>query len=329
MPLESSEKFPLGNLVKKFKGKKILVWGDLVLDRYIFGDVWRISREAPVLILKYTGEEFRLGGAGNAVNNLVKLGAKVYVWGWLGRDREGERIKGLLEDLGVDTRGIWEADRVTIEKTRLMAGGHHRPKQQVIRVDKGEGIEGEEFPEERFLSLWEEIKEEVEAVLVSDYGYGSVDKNFYLKMVRECGKKIFVVDSRFSLSSFPQATVITPNEEEAKMVVGEGSPEEMGKRLLQKLSPQAVILTRGKDGMVVMEKGKPAKYIPIYGSDEVTDVTGAGDTVASVVTLSLASGATFYQAAQIANYAAGMVVMKMGVATVSEEELLSAIGGEE
>ena len=313
----------LEELLNKFSSRKILVWGDAILDEYIYGEVCRISREAPVMILKFREKRYRLGGATNAVNNLLSLGAKVYFWGWVGNDPEGERILALLQDKGVNTEGVKIEDRESIVKTRIMAGSIHRFPQQMIRIDRGE--KKEDIEEEFFHKQWESIEKEIDGVLISDYGYGSVNPSLY-KALRN-RKEIWVVDSRFSLISFPQPTVITPNEEEAIESSGVKDALEGAKRLKEKMKPKAVVLTLGNKGMAILEGNNPPHFLDIYGPREVVDVTGAGDTVASLITLCLSCGADILTAAQVANVAAGLVVLKSGVATVTKEELEKALHG--
>ncbi|HIE44382.1 MAG TPA: hypothetical protein EYP78_06285 [Candidatus Omnitrophica bacterium] len=320
------------------KGKRILVWGDLICDEYIHGEVWRISREAPVLILKKTGTEYHLGGAANAANNLAALEAEVSVMGVVGEDGYQKRLLSLLKEKNIDTSGVTVDKKFsTISKTRIMAGGLNRPKQQVIRIDDGEKIDSDSRKiSSRFREYLRSVKSSIDGVIVSDYSYGTVNSEIYDELVEELSKKNIpvTVDSRFDLVRYKNATLLTPNEEEVAHALGT-APEEvekdiltMGKRVLRQLNPKILVLTRGRKGMEVFEEGEKPRHIPIHGSDEVTDVTGAGDTVCSVATLALSCGASGYEAAQLANYAAGMVVMKMGCATVTTEELKKALKSE-
>ncbi len=322
MPFIPLSKERLKNLIRDFPSAKILVWGDAILDEYIYGEVWRISREAPVLILKYRGREFIPGGALNAVRNLVSLGARVYFWGWIGKDREGEILLDHLSRLGVDTGGVWREKQDTVVKTRILAGGTHRALQQMLRIDKGERKDS--LPEDFFWRNWRDLKEEIDGILISDYGYGSVSPSLYQRL-REDKEGIWVVDSRFSLNRFPNPTVITPNEDEATASTGEEDPLRGAEILLQKLSPQAVVLTRGNRGMVLLEEGKEPFSLPAFGPREVVDVTGAGDTVASVITLALSRGGDIREAVYLANLAGGLVVQKFGSATLKREEIEEAL----
>ncbi len=315
------------NTLKTIKGKKILVWGDLVCDQYIYGDVSRISREAPILILKKIGNEYRPGGAANAANNLASLKAKVKIMGIAGDDEQGKKLVALLNRKGVDTTGIHITKKFpTITKTRVMAGGIDRPKQQVIRIDDGEKIQTDSDKiQDIFWKYFLSIKDSIDAVLISDYSYGAVNHKTYNKISQKLSEKNIpvIVDSRFDLLKFKNATVLTPNEEEAANALGM-DPEDIkniAKRILNELNPKILVLTRGKKGMDVFVKNKKPLHIPICGTDEVIDVTGAGDTVASVITLALSCGANGYDAARLANYAASIVVMKMGASTVTPEEI--------
>jgi len=321
-------------ILEEAKNKKILVWGDLIYDEYIYGDVWRISREAPVLVLKRNGEEYRLGGAGNAVCNLLSLGAKVLVMGIVGNDSHGKKVLSLLQEKKADTSGILVDEKIsTISKVRIMAGGLNRAKQQVVRIDSSSKLTLNKKIQDKFSGYFQRIKEDIDGILISDYSYGAVTPSLYSNMASYSAKKnlLLTVDSRFDLLKYKNATLLTPNEEEAAEALGLPSESidqnilSLGKKLLGQLQPQILLITRGKKGLDIFRKGKPAQHISIYGTDEVTDVTGAGDTVASVSTLALACGATPYQAATLANYAAGLVVMKMGVASVTFPELQRAI----
>lgn len=318
-------------ILEHIKGKRILVWGDFICDEYIYGEVNRISREAPVLILKKDGVEYRPGGAANAANNLACLGAKVNAMGIVGKDERGEKLISLLKRQGIDTTGILTGNKFrTITKTRIMAGGINRPKQQVIRIDDGENIKSETLKiQNNFKKYFSKAINSIDAVLISDYSYGAVEQNTYNDILKATSKRNIpvIVDSRFDLMKFKNATLLTPNEEEAGNALGiepekiDANTDKIAKKLLDELNPQILIITRGRKGMDIFIKNKKTKHIPIYDSDEVTDVTGAGDTVSSVITLALSCGASGYEAAQLANYAAGIVVMKMGAATVTVKEL--------
>jgi len=314
-------------ILEEIKGKKILVWGDIVCDEYVYGNVSRISREAPVLILKKIGSEYRPGGAANAANNLASLGAKVKIMGMTGDDEQGQELTALLKTKGIDTTGIYTNKNIhTITKTRIMAGGIDRPKQQVIRIDSGEKIKTSSHKIQGYFGKYFlSLKNSIDAVLISDYSYGTVNRATYNKILPKLSKENIpvIVDSRFDLLKFKNATALTPNEEEAADALGiePKYTNNIAKKILCELNPKFLILTKGKKGMDVFVKNKKPLHVPIHGTDEVIDVTGAGDTVASVVTLALSSGADGYDAARLANYAASIVVMKMGASTVTIREL--------
>ncbi len=308
-------------ILERFSACKILVWGDPVLDEYLYGEVWRFSREAPVPVLRFRRKEYKMGGAANSANNIASLGAKVYFWGWVGNDEEGRKMLSLLRKKNIDTEGIEIKEKESIVKTRIMAYGKYRFPQQVVRIDKGEEIE--KINKRFFFKEWERIKKEIDAVLISDYGYGSVNSSLYEELRKD--KKIWVIDSRFSLKSFRNPTVITPNEEEAMEASGLKDPIEGAKKLKKIINADSVILTLGNKGMAIFEKENPPYLLDVYGKGEIVDVTGAGDTVAGLVTLSLASGADVFTSAKIANVSAGIVVLKPGVSTLSKEEIEKAL----
>ncbi len=310
----------------------MVVLGDLVGDEYIYGKPERISREAPVLILRYLSRETRLGGAGNACHNLHMLGARVLPLGVVGTDRAGHSIRRLLGELGIVTEGVVTAvERATPVKTRIMAGGYRATRQQVVRVDRG--------PEEPLspaaetallerLSVW---APRADAIVLSDYGYGTISGRL-LDQVRKLSSRGLVVtaDSRYDLLRFDRVTAATPSEPEVEQLLGvpleeEKAVEQAGWHLLERLGSRLLLVTRGSKGMALFERDGGATFIPIYGSDEIADVTGAGDTVISTFTLALASGATPADAARLANYAGGVVVMKRGTAPITRAELREAI----
>lgn len=315
-------------IVDAFQGKSVAVVGDMVADEFIYATSSRVSREAPVLIFKYDSRELVLGGAANAVNNVNSLGGRPVPVGVIGNDPIGKELVDVMKSRGIQTSGLIAEDgRITVTKTRVLAGVKHTTKQQVMRIDKedGNGI-GKEV-ERRVVKTLTRVIEKADAVIVSDYGYG-----LFTPEVRSCisNGKVVAVDSRYGMLDFKGATVATPNESEAEEALqirfnNDADLIKAGAELVKKLNSKGALITRGKDGMAVFEQGKKPVFIPVFGSDEAVDVTGAGDTVISAFTLALSAGASFYEAARIANYAGGIVVMKSGTATVSKEELVSAI----
>lgn len=316
------------DLIDKFEGRKVAVVGDIIADIFVFGRPYRLSREAPVVVVKYEGEKIFPGSAGNTVNNLISLGAIAYPIGILGNDEIGNKLIDYFSQTGRVRLDYLIQDKInTTTKTRILAGDTHTSKQQVIRIDKIEEGRPRKAVREKIIESIRKVQAEVEAIIVSDYGLGVVDRKV-LDTVRSFSDKMLLVgDSRFNLSNFYDFTIITPNEQEASELLGGRNldVESMGKKILKKLSLEALLITRGNQGMTLFLREGDIHHIPIYGKDEVTDVTGAGDTVCAALTLSLASGADFLSASKIANFAAGVVVMKRGTATVSRDELKRAI----
>ena len=319
----------LPRFIERFAGKKICVVGDIIADVFILGKPYRLSREAPVVVVKYEGSSIYPGSAGNTINNLSALGAKVYPIGFIGDDSIGNKLMDFFASAGgVDTGGIIRHRGDTVTKTRILAGDTHVSKQQVIRIDRDEA--GRRSPKEKglFMEKLASICPHMDAVVVSDYGHGAVSSKVIEYMKILANDKIVVGDSRYSLKKFAGFTIITPNESEAYSLsgLGEDRPiEEVGKRILESMHLASLLVTRGNRGMTLFLKDGNVYHIPISGKDDVADVTGAGDTVCAAVALSLASGADFLDASRIANYAAGIVVMKRGTATLTVDELKRSI----
>jgi rfaE bifunctional protein kinase chain/domain len=322
-------------LIDDFAGIRVAVFGDLLADEFIYGQIARVSREAPVLILDYDSTEIVPGGAGNAANNVAALGGSPSAIGVTGADETGQR---LLEVLGahVNTRGVVQPRGFrTPTKTRILAGGVHSAKQQVVRIDRAIRPELTAADRRAIESRLVWAAARCDALIVSDYGTGLVTPaavRAATQRFRGPGRPAPVlVDSRYSLLRFRGMTTCTPNESEVEQIfgitIGENTRvlEKAGRELLLKTRASAVLITRGSRGMALFEPDRPTVHIQISGSDQIADVTGAGDTVIATMTLALAAGATFEEAAHLANYAAGIVVMKRGTATVSAEELRDAI----
>ena len=311
-----------------------MVFGDLIADEFVYGRVARVSREAPVLILEYDSTEMLPGGAGNAAHNAAALGGKVTVAGLAGKDDAGRRMVSSLPT-NVSRSGLVRPDDYqTPVKTRILAGGIHSAKQQVVRIDRriDPVTDRHRAAVERALRA---AMRTADALLVSDYGSGLVSPRFVASLardIRRSGRRIpILIDSRYALTRYTRLTACTPNESEVEQVLGlqiDDHPrvlERAGRSLLQRTRMDAVLVTRGSRGMALFEPGKPTVHIPIFGSDQIADVTGAGDTVMATMTLALSAGASFEEAARLANYAGGLVVMKRGTATVSPGELRRAI----
>ena len=336
LPGESEREARLLSLLDAFAGRRIAVVGDLIADEFIYGRVARVSREAPVLILQYDATEILPGGAGNAATNVTALGGHARIVGVVGRDSAGSR---LVKHFGrSDGKGILRpAGYQTPVKTRILAGGIHSAKQQIVRIDRVLSTGYDTETRTSFERAALQAVADCEALLVSDYGTGLVTAD----LVRQLQQKIagrtrrravpILIDSRYGLLGYRGLTACTPNESEVEQMLGLRIGEDLkileraGRDLLKRTRMQAVLITRGSRGMALFESGRPTIHISIYGSDEVADVTGAGDTVIAAMTLALAAGSSFYEAARLANYAGGIVVMKRGTATVSSAELREAI----
>ena len=321
-------------LVQALKGRTVAVVGDVVADEFVYGRVARVSREAPVLILEYDTAEIVAGGAGNAANNVAALGGRAALVAIVGRDDPGRRLVKSLH-AGVDSRRVIRAADATPVKTRILAGGVHSAKQQVVRIDRGVGALVRAGSRAAFERVALDACERADAVLISDYGSGLVTPALASRIrarLKRVGHPVPVlVDTRYQLLKYRGLTACTPNESEVEQALGIRINDDLkvleraGREILAQTAMEAVLITRGSRGMALFIKGTPTVHIPIVGSDEIADVTGAGDTVMATMALALASGASFERAAWLANYAAGLAVMKRGTATVSAHELRKAI----
>lgn len=322
----------LNAIVDNFPGKKILVWGDFILDEYIFGTTSRISREAPVLILSFRRQEFTPGGAGNTVLNLKALGASPIPVGVIGEDEPGERLIESLEKAHISTEHLIRLPSFSTPlKTRILAGEETARKQQILRIDHEERVPAQVAVRNKLLHQLQQLAPSVDALLISDYNYGGVQEELFLQIQPFFRHRPLTLDSRFRLLRFKKVTALTPNESEALHALKIDEVEEedefktIGRQLLHRSEAQAVLLTRGSRGMMLFERRKKPFVIPIFGTTDIVDGTGAGDTVISVFTLALACQASFKEAALLANIAGGLVVMKKGTATVSPNELKEAL----
>ncbi len=321
-------------IVQSFAGVSVTVLSDLVADEFIFGEIARVSREAPVLILKHRERTVVPGGGGNAIMNLASLGVTVLPVGVVGDDEPGHLLLDSLKEKKISTSGIERLrNHTTTTKTRILAGMSHNSRQQVVRVDREPEPLSETHP--ILLNLIRDAREYAtasDAFLISDYGYGAATPRL-LNFIKSNGslKNLPVsLDSRYRLMEYEGATAATPNEPEVEeaLHIKVGNDEALfsaGDRLMNEMGLESLLITRGRDGMVAFEKGAEPVAIPIFGSDQVVDVTGAGDTVIATFTAALAAGADAVSAARLANFAGGIVVMKRGTATVSGKELLAAI----
>lgn len=324
----------LRKIVEAFPRVTVAVLGDMVADEFVFGEISRVSREAPVLILRHRERTVVPGCGANAVNNLADLGVNVLPVGILGNDDPGRLLLRTFRHKRIPVTGILRnKSYATVTKTRVLAGLPHTWRQQVVRIDR----EPEQQPDrhlQRELALaTREYLRVSDALLVSDYGYGAATPQI-LNAARGKGQSAsvpVVLDSRHRMLEFSGITAATPNEPEVEEALGLEIGQDWerlcsaGAEILSRMKLDSLVITRGRDGMVAFsEKHKPVDF-PIFGGDQVTDVTGAGDTVIATFTAAVAAGASTEDAAQLANYAGGIVVMKRGTATVSQKELLEAI----
>lgn len=323
------EQEALRRVVDRFSRAKILVIGDVMMDRFIWGKVSRISPEAPVPVVVVDHEDFRLGGAANVVNNIDGLGGKGVLCGVVGDDEMGQRIISELLQRNIKTDGIFvEKGRQTTVKTRIFAN-----QQQVVRIDRERTDHLKSSTLRNLLEFLAERMKDSDGIILSDYGKGVLTRKLIRSIIRRAreAKKCVMVDPKLKdYSVYRGATVITPNTKEASEASGipitdELSLERAGRKLLKKLKVDALVITRGEEGMTIFEPHQEPFSVGTVAK-EVYDVTGAGDTVIGAIALALSMGSKIKTAAELANYAAGIVVGKMGTATVTREELLRAIG---
>ena len=337
LPGESERKERLLALVDGFGGRRVLVAGDIIADEFIYGEVARVSREAPVLILKYDATEMVAGGAGNAANNVAALGGQARLAGIVGQDAEGRRLISGFPRSVERMRIVRSRQYRTPVKTRILAGGIHSPKQQVVRIDREAAWPLAKAVSRAFSAKLASALDGCDAVVLSDYGSGLVTpalgERIRVALTRRSRRRPIpiLVDSRYRLLEYRGMTTCTPNESEVEQLLGvriNDDPEVLersGREILRRTRSGAVLVTRGSRGMALFQPKQSTIHIPIFGSDEVADVTGAGDTVIATVALALAAGASPYEAARLANYAGGLVVMKRGTATISAPELSAAV----
>jgi rfaE bifunctional protein kinase chain/domain len=326
----------LRKIIEAFPKVTITVLGDLVADEFVYGEISRVSREAPVLILKRRERTIVPGGGANAVNNLADLGVNVLPVGAIGDDEPGRLLLKFFRHKHIPVSGVLkDKSYTTVTKTRILAGMTHNTRQQVVRVDREpEHPPNQHLTRDLFLAAREYLHAS-DALLVSDYGYGSASPAIVSALRQPQRRRVvlvpMIVDSRYRLLEYSGATAATPNEPEVEAALGVQIGEDWnslidaGQQIMQRMQLQSLLITRGRDGMVAFDQKNAPVDIPIFGSDQVADVTGAGDTVIAAFSAALAAGATTEEAAQLANYAGGIVVMKRGTATVSSEELLRAL----
>ena len=316
-------------LVKRFAGRRILVVGDVMVDHYIWGRVSRVSPEAPVPIVEVNKESQTLGGAGNVVQNLHALGALPILVGLVGRDGTGAWVAEALRAQGLETSGLFsDPSRPTTLKTRII-GSH----QQIVRFDRESAREPSRAIQDSLTGYAEALAAKAAAVIISDYGKGVITRTVLERVIRaarRAGGPITVDPKVEHFQRYRGVTCITPNAQEASqgmrlhtVVEGDGVLP-LGHAIRRKLNADSVLITRGEHGMSLFEKSGRVTHIPTVAR-EVYDVTGAGDTVIAALTLALAAGAALRDAARVANVAAGLVVEKMGTATVTAAELTAGL----
>ena len=326
-------------LAEQFVGRRVVVVGDVIGDEFMYGRLARLSREAPVPILSYDGTSMVPGGAGNAATNVGALGGDAGLVGLVGHGEADRRVFRALRTRVDTTRLLRPKSYRVPVKTRILAGGQHSARQQIVRVDREassfDPVVGRQFVRAAVGALGT-----ADAVIVSDYGSGLVTP----ALVAQLKSKLdghrrrrsipILVDSRYNLARFLGCTACTPNQGEVEEILGVSIGDNLrrleaaGRALLKRTRARGIVVTRGSRGMAVFVPGRRTDHIPIFGTDEVSDVTGAGDTVIATLTLALSVNASLYEAACLANYAGGLVVMKRGTATVSGGELVAAIRGD-
>ncbi len=323
----------LSEILKRFSQRRILVVGDAIADQFVYGEISRVSREAPVFIIRHEQTETVPGGAANCAANLASLGAQVSLVSVAGEDEAGRNLLMKLKSANVDCASIITSRSVqTTTKVRILAGQTHSTRQQIVRVDyEGSAPEDTELRAHLHRQVQEQATR-ADAIVISDYNYGVADDQLstILREIANDRKIPVLVDSRFRLLSFAGFTSATPNEAEVAQLIGEqqSSPDLLaaaGEELRQRLGYRALLITRGGRGMMLFEEDSAPLNLDAIGAHEPVDVTGAGDTVIATYALALSSAASFSDAARLANHAGGLVVMKRGTASVSAEELQHSV----
>ena len=325
----------LADYVEQFSSKRVVLFGDFVADEFQFGEISRVSREAPVLILRHRETHLVPGGGANAANNFAALGTRVFPISAVGDDPSGDALIAYFRSKHVDVSGILRVKGwTTPTKTRILAGWAHTVGQQVLRVDREPHSPLPEAVHRKLQAKLQAKLRSADALAISDYGFG-VAAPALLRQALSTQKSArpVTLDARHNLYAYAKTgiTSATPNEAELEALhhvsIGQNLSEltRCGAATLSEMKLHALLVTRGRHGMALFEPGNRQTQISVYGSDQAVDVTGAGDTVLAAYTVALACGASPLEAAHIANIAGGLVVMKRGTATVTRDELLSAI----
>ena len=326
----------VSEIIDAFAGQRIVVIGDMVADEYIFGDPCRVSREAPVVVLEYTGRRLVPGGATNVAVNLRALGADVSVVGVIGDDQMGRELAGALHALSVDTSGlVVDSERPTSTKTRIVGGGSQVVRQQMVRIDRADSSAVRGVARARLFDAARTLLTGASGLIFSDYEHGVIDPELIALCLHpeRRGSMVTTVDAHGDLARFQGISLATPNQPEAEAALGRAMPDlealgEGGRELLSRMDAAGLLITRGSLGMVAMDRHGLFIDLPAYQHAEVRDATGAGDTVSAVATLALGAGATLPEAARLGTVAAGLVVRRLGAATVTGIELAGAARGE-
>ena len=318
----------LKELEKNFKGKKIAIIGDLMLDGYFWGDVSRVSPEAPVPVVEIDDEFFRFGGAANVALNVLKLGGIPLLLGVIGDDNDGQILLNLMKDIGIGSHGIFvDKTRPTSNKTRVIAGTQH-----VVRIDKESKENISNVLQNKIIDLLNENISQLDAIILQDYNKGVLTEELISKVISIGNENniIVSVDPKFiNFSKFQNATVFKPNKKETEDILGmriitDEDISVAGKKLLELLNPKYVLLTLGNKGIALFQKDNNEIRIPTKARN-VADVSGAGDTVISTLTYALTAGALIEEAAYIANYAGGLVCEDVGIVPIESDKLFSVL----
>jgi len=334
MTITASNRTALLAVVARFPRQRVVMLGDLVADESVYGEIARVSREAPVLILKEREKQVVPGGGANAANNLAALGAQVTPVGVLGDDESGDALLRYFRERHISTRYIVRAQNYrTPTKVRILGGLSHWQRQQIVRIDREPAHALAAEMRTRLTRVTASLLASSTGLLIADYGYHTTNAKEADALRRRAGRHALpiTIDSRYDLLTYKNLTAATPNEPEVEAAFGQpiGNDLErlhtLGRKFLRRQRLRALLVTRGRDGMALFEPRQPPRHLPIFGSDQAVDVTGAGDTVIAAFTLALAAGGSFLEAALIANCAGGLVVMKRGTATVSLGEITEAI----
>jgi rfaE bifunctional protein kinase chain/domain len=315
----------LAQLVDRLAKARVGVIGDLVCDIYVTGLTDRVSREAPVLIIEQEDEWIVPGCAANTACNIASLGAAVHLVGIIGDDRTGRRLRDKLDQIGVNTGGILQAkNRQTIAKTRFLAGARHTSRQQVLRLDRQPAQPPDGSLHQQLLQQVARVSPNIDAWIICDYGYNSFDKPLRDALAAAAAEKPVIADSRFNLMDFKNVTLVKPNEQEALAAANTDDVAQAAAYISRQTNASAVLVTLGNQGMY-LHQPDATERIPAAGTDEIVDLTGAGDTVAAILGAALACSADLSLAAHLANVAGGLVVMKEGCAAVTRDELHAAL----